>query len=248
MDDQMKIKTVRGALRAVQRKIAAGHTETVTFSSELNSTYGLLATDRAWYITRLLREEDYVDFGRLFPDLASQIGWTRGVRLARQDLAAAIAATRKLPKRGTTSSVMVFVDENGRFTQIGPATLMGFCEYMGLTTGQGNSWYAFPTVILSPVFGSERDEGERAVLQRASLISQVNSTEADDDTRKEYFVDAVLQLGRPEAENAQDSSGVSAVSFDQFDFAGDGAVLAVLSEISRNLARIRELLENTSSK
>jgi hypothetical protein len=251
MEYHMKIKTVRGALRAVQRKIAAGHLETVTFSRELDSTYGLLATDKAWYITRLLREEDYVDFGRLFPDLANQIGWTRGVRLARQGLSAAIAATRKLPKHGTASSIMLFVDEHGRFTQIGPATLMGFCEYMGLTTGRGNSWYAFPTVILSPVFGSERDDDERAVLQRASLISQVNSSEADDDTRKEYFVDAVLQLGHPDAEAAQGSSGSTGVptaSFDQFDFAGDGVVLAVLNEINRNLARIRELLENTPSK
>lgn len=251
MDDRMKIKTVRGALRAVQRKIAAGHVETVTFSSELDSTYGLLATDRAWYITRLLRDEDYVDFGHLFPDLADQIGWTRGVRLARQGLASAMAATRKLPKHGTASSVMVFVDEHGRFTQIGPATLMGFCEYMGLTTGRGKGWYAFPTVILSPVFGSERDEGERAALQRASLISQVNSSEADDDSRKEYFVDAVLQLGHPDAEAPQGSSsptGVPTASFDQFDFAGDGAVLAVLNEINRNLARIRELLDNASSK
>ncbi len=251
MDYHMKIKTVRGALRAVQRKIAAGHLETVTFSSELDSTYGLLATDKAWYITRLLREEDYVDFGRLFPDLANQIGWTRGVKLSRQGLSTAIAATRKLPRHGTFASVMVFVDERGRFTQIGPATLMGFCEYMGLTTGRGNSWYAFPTVILSPVFGSERDEDERSVLQRASLISQINSSEADDDARKEYFVDAVLQLGHPDTAAAQGSSdftGVPSGSFDQFDFAGDNAVLAVLSEINRNLARIRELLDNASSK
>ena len=197
---QMKIKTVRGALHAVQRKIVAGHGETVTYSSELDKTYGLLATDKAWYITRLLRSEDYVDFGGLFPELSKQIGWTRGVRLARQGLSAAIAATRKLPIHGTASSILVFVDEHGRFLQIGPATLMGFCEYMGLTTGRGNSWYAFPTIILSPVFGSERDTDERAALQRASLISQVNSTEADEDTRKEYFVDAVVQLGQPETQ------------------------------------------------
>jgi hypothetical protein len=44
------------------------------------------------------------------------------------------------------------------------------------------------------------------------------------------------------------SAGVPTTSFDQFDFAGDGAVLAVLSEINRNLTRIRELLEKTSSK
>ena len=248
---QMKIKTVRGALRAVQRKIAAGHVETVTYSGELDKTYGLLATDKAWYITRLLRSDDYVDFGGLFPELSKQIGWTRGVRLARQGLSAAIAATRKLPVHGTASSIMVFVDETGRFLQIGPATLMGFCKYMGLTTGRGNSWYAFPTIILSPVFGSERDADERAALQRASLISQVNSTEADEDTRKEYFVDAVVQLGQPESQAVLDSSvsaGVPTTSFDQFDFAGDGAVLAVLSEINRNLARIRELMEKTSSK
>ena len=248
---QMKIKTVRGALHAVQRKIVAGHGETVTYSSELDKTYGLLATDKAWYITRLLRSEDYVDFGGLFPEFSKQIGWTRGVRLARQGLSAAIAATRKLPIHGTASSILVFVDEHGRFLQIGPATLMGFCEYMGLTTGRGNSWYAFPTIILSPVFGSERDTDERAALQRASLISQVNSTEADEDTRKEYFVDAVVQLGQPEAQAVLDSSvsaGVPMTSFDQFDFAGDGAVLAVLSEINRNLARIRELMEKSSSK
>jgi hypothetical protein len=248
---QMKIKTVRGALHAVQRKIIAGHGETVTYSSELDKTYGLLATDKAWYITRLLRSEDYVDFGGLFPDLSKQIGWTRGVRLARQGLSAAIAATRKLPIHGTASSILVFVDEHGRFLQIGPATLMGFCEYMGLTTGRGNSWYAFPTIILSPVFGSERDTDERAALQRASLISQVNSTEADEDTRKEYFVDAVVQLGQPETQGVADSSvsaGVPTTSFDQFDFAGDGAVLAVLGEINRNLARIRELMEKSSSK
>jgi hypothetical protein len=248
---QMKIKTVRGALHAVQRKIVAGHGETVTYSSELDKTYGLLATDKAWYITRLLRSEDYVDFGGLFPEFSKQIGWTRGVRLARQGLSAAIAATRKLPIHGTASSILVFVDEHGRFLQIGPATLMGFCEYMGLTTGRGNSWYAFPTIILSPVFGSERDTDERAALQRASLISQVNSTEADEDTRKEYFVDAVVQLGQPEAQVVLDSSvsaGVPMTSFDQFDFAGDGAVLAVLSEINRNLARIRELMEKSSSK
>ncbi|MFZ2413862.1 MAG: hypothetical protein WAW16_06550 [Candidatus Cryosericum sp.] len=247
----MKITTVRGALHAVQRKIVAGHGETVTYSSELDKTYGLLATEKAWYITRLLRSEDYVDFGGLFPELSKQIGWTRGVRLARQGLSAAIAATRKLPIHGTASSILVFVDEHGRFLQIGPATLMGFCEYMGLTTGRGNSWYAFPTIILSPVFGSERDTDERAALQRASLISQVNSTEADEDTRKEYFVDAVVQLGQPEAQAVLDSSvsaGIPMTSFDQFDFAGDGAVLAVLSEINRNLARIRELMEKSSSK
>jgi|GEM_PF-1122819 hypothetical protein len=247
----MKIKTVRGALRAVQRKVVADHRETVTYSGELDKTYGLLATDKAWYITRLLRSEDYVDFGGLFPELSKQIGWTRGVRLARQGLSAAIGATRKLPVHGTGSSILVFVDEQGRFLQIGPATLMGFCEYMGLTTGRGNSWYAFPTIILSPVFGSERDTEERAALQRASLISQVNSTEADEDTRKEYFIDAVVQLGQPDTQAVTDSSvsaGVPVTSFDQFDFAGDGVVLAVLSEISRNLARIRELLEKTSSK
>jgi hypothetical protein len=122
---------------------------------------------------------------------------------------------------------------------------------MGLTTGRGNSWYAFPTIILSPVFGSERDTDERAALQRASLISQVNSTEADEDTRKEYFVDAVVQLGQPDNQAVLDSpvsAGVPTTSFDQFDFAGDGAVLSVLSEINRNLTRIRELLEKTSSK
>jgi hypothetical protein len=116
----MKIRTVRGALRAVQRRIVAGHGETVTYSSELDKTYGLLATDKAWYITRLLREADYVDFGGLFPELAKQIGWTRGVRLARQGLSAAIGATRKLPIHGTASSILVFVDEHGRSSRSAP--------------------------------------------------------------------------------------------------------------------------------
>ncbi len=248
----MKIKTIRGALRAVQRKLDAGHTEKVTHSAELDRSYGLLATERACYITRLLSSGDYVDFGRLFPDLAHQIGWTRGIMLSRQDLASAISATRKMPQTVSMSTIMIFVDECGRFSQIGPATLMGFCEYMGLVAGRGNSQYAFPTIILSPVFGTRRGEEEHAVLRRVSLISQVNNSgDGDEDARKERFVDAVLQLGNPDAGSVsemEDTNGVPTGSFDQFDFAGDGTVLAVLNEINRNLTRIRELLENAHSK
>jgi hypothetical protein len=243
----MKIRTVRGALHAVQRKILASTGDKVAYSVELDDSYGLLATDKAVYITRLLRSDDYVDFGSLFPELAKQIGWTQGVKLAKQGLSDAIGSTRKSPVHGTASSVLIFVGEDGRFLQIGPATLMGFCEYMGLAMGRGNGWYAFPTIILNPVFGSKRKADERAALQRASLISQVNSDEADEETRKEYFVDAVAQLGQVDAQSTADSV-VPALSFDQFDFSGDGAALAVLSEISRNLARIRELLEKISSK
>lgn len=247
----MKIRTVRGALHAVQRKIVASAGEKVTYSAELDDTYGVLATDRAWYITRLLRSDDYVDFGSLFPDLAKQIGWAWGVRLTKQGLSEAISSTRKLPVHGATSSILVFVGEDGRFLEIGPATLMGFCEYMGLGAGRSSDSYVFPTIILNPVFGSRRTPDERAALQRASLISQVNSDEADEETRKEYFADAVAQLGQLDSQGTTDSlapAGVPAVSFDQFDFSGDGATLAVLSEISRSLTRIRELLEKISSK
>lgn len=247
----MKIKTVRGALHAVQRKITASAGESITYSAELNETYGVLATDKAWYITRLLRSDDYVDFGSLFPDLAKQIGWTRGVRLTKQGLTEAINSTRKLPVHGVISSILVFVGEDGRFLAIGPATLMGFCEYMGLSPGRGKDSYVFPTIILNPVFGSKRTTDERLALRRASLISQVNSEEADEETRKEYFVDAVAQLGQLDPQGVADASGPAgapAVSFDQFDFASDGAMLAVLTEIGRNLTRIRELLEKISSK
>ncbi len=247
----MKIKTIRGALRAVQHKVTAGHKEAVTYSCELDKTYGLFATDRAWYIVCLLQPEDHVDFSRLFPELAKQLSWNQGIRLSRQGISAVIGATRRLPAHDVSSSVMIFVDENGRFLEIGPATLMGFCEYMGLVTGHTNGWYVFPTIILHPVFGSKRSPEELAALQRASLISQVNSVEADEDTRQQYFVDAVLQLGEAgiEASSDADSSVViPAGSFDQFDFSGDGAVLSVLNEINHNLTRIRELLEKTPSQ
>jgi len=52
-------------------------------------------------------KDDYVDFGRLFPDLAKQIGWSQGVRLTKQGLSDAISATRKLPGRGAISSILV---------------------------------------------------------------------------------------------------------------------------------------------
>lgn len=243
----MKIKTVRGALNAVQRKVVASAGEKVTSSAGLDDTYGVLATEKAWYIVRLLRKDDYVDFGGLFPDLAKQIGWSQGVRLTKQGLSDAISATRKLPARGAISSILVFVSEDGRFLEIGPATLMGFCEYMGLGTGRSSDSYVFPTIILSPVFGSRRTPDEQAALQRASLISQVNSDEADEETRKEYFAEAVAQLGQLDPQGIPDSL-VPAASFDQFDFSGDGATLAVLGEISRSLTRIRELLEKISSK
>ncbi len=246
----MKIRTVRGALRAVQRKIASGNAEDIVYSAELDSLYGLLTTDKASYITRLLRPEDYIDFGSLFPDLAKQIGWTQGIMLSRQGLAAAMSALRKVAGPAASSSALVFVDEENRYLEIGPATLMGFCEYMGLATGRGKAWYAFPTIILGPVFGTQRTPAERAALQRASLVSQVNSSEADEESRKEYFVDAVVQLAQPDGPVRADSSeaGAAITQFDQFDFAGDGAVLALLTDINRNLARIRELLEKTSSK
>ena len=90
------------------------------------------------------------------------------------------------------------------------------------------------------------------MLRRVSLISQVNNSgDGDEDARKERFVDAVLQLGNPDAGSVsemEDTNGVPTGSFDQFDFAGDGTVLAVLNEINRNLTRIRELLENAHSK
>jgi len=102
----------------------------------------------------------------------------------------------------------------------------------------------------APSLGTQRTAAERAALQRASLVSQVNSSEADEESRKEYFVDAVVQLAQPDGPVRADSSeaGAAITQFDQFDFAGDGAVLALLIDINRNLARIRELLEKTSSK
>jgi len=57
----------------------------------------------------------------------------------------------------------------------------------------------------------------------------------------------VAQLGQLDPQGIPDSL-VPAASFDQFDFSGDGATLAVLGEISRSLTRIRELLEKISSK
>jgi len=42
----MKIKTVRGALNAMQRKVVASAGEKVTSSAGLDDTYGLLATEK----------------------------------------------------------------------------------------------------------------------------------------------------------------------------------------------------------
>ncbi len=246
----MKIKTIRGALRAVEQKITTGHRETVTYSCVLNKDYALFATGRAWYIVRMLQAADYVDFSRVFPELAKQLGWSRGIRLGKQELSVAIGAARKLPSHDVSSSLMIFVDEEGRFLEVGPATLMGFCEYMGLVTGHGSGWYVFPSVILNPVFGTSRTPEELATLQRASLISQINSSEAEESDRQQYFVEAVLQLGTTGADESSEveSFVIPTTSFDQFDFAGDGALLSVLNEINHNLARIRELLEKTPSQ
>jgi len=94
-----------------------GHRETVTYSSELDKTYGLLATDKAWYITRLLREDDYVDFGGLFPELAKQIGWTRGVRLADRaflPLSALLESYRDMARRRASWCLWTNMEDSSR--------------------------------------------------------------------------------------------------------------------------------------
>jgi hypothetical protein len=244
----MKIKTIRGALRAVRRKVSAVRREDIQSSRQLDKDYGLLASGHVWYITRLLSQADFVDFGALFPELAHQIGWTRGIRLSRNELAAAMSATRKPGESGIVTSTLVLVDTDGRLLQIGPATLVGFCDYLGLVSGRGDAYVVFPTIILSPAFGSSRTPEESTALQRASLVSQVNSVEADDEGRQQYFADAVLQLGK--TGTAQDGTGSAApsASFDQIDFSGEGSVLALLSEINRSLSQIRELLEKELPK
>jgi hypothetical protein len=210
----MQIKTIKGAMSTAEKLIKKIFMEEIKNKSEINRDTGILQTRYSIFLIQYIKEKG-TEFKKYFPEISKQIMWDEGIKISKKIVIEFI----NYPNIERKKLSIVFVLSNGEMFQISPISLMNFCEIANLEVEDNGVYYFFPTIFLKKIKG-ETTKKEINIIDKLSLISQINSIENFDEEDLEY-----------------------AATFKDFDVDLFGEITRTLRNIEKHLEEIEKYLK-----
>jgi hypothetical protein len=210
----MQIKTIKGAMSTAEKLIKKIFMEEIKNKSEINRDTGILQTRYSMFLIQYIKEKD-TEFKKYFPEISKQIMWDEGIKISKKIVIEFI----NYPNIERKKLSIVFVLSDGEMFQISPISLMNFCEIANLEVEDNGVYYFFPTIFLKKIKG-ETTKKEINIIDKLSLISQINSLENFDEEDLEY-----------------------AATFKDFDVDLFGEITRTLRNIEKHLEEIEKYLK-----
>jgi hypothetical protein len=210
----MQIKTIKGAMSTAEKLIKKIFMEEIKNKSEINRDTGILQTRYSIFLIQYIKEKG-TEFKKYFPEISKQIMWDEGIKISKKIVIEFI----NYPNIERKKLSIVFVLSNGEMFQISPISLMNFCEIANLEVEDNGVYYFFPTIFLKKIKG-ETTKKEINIIDKLSLISQINSLENFDEEDLEY-----------------------AATFKDFDVDLFGEITRTLRNIEKHLEEIEKYLK-----
>jgi hypothetical protein len=210
----MQIKTIKGAMSTAEKLIKKIFMEEIKNKSEINRDTGILQTRYSMFLIQYIKEKG-TEFKKHFPEISKQIMWDEGIKISKKIVIEFI----NYPNIERKKLSIVFVLSDGEMFQISPISLMNFCEIANLEVEDNGVYYFFPTIFLKKIKG-ETTKKEINIIDKLSLISQINSLENFDEEDLEY-----------------------AATFKDFDVDLFGEITRTLRNIEKHLEEIEKYLK-----
>lgn len=210
----MQIKTIKGAMSTAEKLIKKIFMEEIKNKSEINRDTGILQTRYSMFLIQYIKEKG-TEFKKYFPKISKQIMWDEGIKISKKIVIEFI----NYPNIERKKLSIVFVLSDGEIFQISPISLMNFCEIANLEVEDNGVYYFFPTIFLKKIKG-ETTKKEINIIDKLSLISQINSLENFDEEDLEY-----------------------AATFKDFDVDLFGEITRTLRNIEKHLEEIEKYLK-----
>jgi hypothetical protein len=210
----MQIKTIKGAMSTAEKLIKKIFMEEIKNKSEINRDTGILQTRYSIFLIQYIKEKG-TEFKKYFPEISKQIMWDEGIKISKKIVIEFI----NYPNIERKKLSIVFVLSDGEMFQISPISLMNFCEIANLEVEDNGVYYFFPTIFLKKIKG-ETTKKEINIIDKLSLISQINSIENFDEEDLEY-----------------------AATFKDFDVDLFGEITRTLRNIEKHLEEIEKYLK-----
>lgn len=210
----MQIKTIKGAMSTAEKLIKKIFMEEIKNKSEINRDTGILQTRYSMFLIQYIKEKG-TEFKKYFPEISKQIMWDEGIKISKKIVIEFI----NYPNIERKKLSIVFVLSDGEMFQISPISLMNFCEITNLEVEDNGVYYFFPTIFLKKIKG-ETTKKEINIIDKLSLISQINSLENFDEEDLEY-----------------------AATFKDFDVDLFGEITRTLRNIEKHLEEIEKYLK-----
>ncbi|MCX6088562.1 MAG: hypothetical protein NTV78_05340 [Caldiserica bacterium] len=210
----MQIKTIKGAMSTAEKLIKKIFMEEIKNKSEINRDTGILQTRYSMFLIQYIKEKG-TEFKKYFPEISKQIMWDEGIKISKKIVIEFI----NYPNIERKKLSIVFVLSDGEMFQISPISLMNFCEIANLEVEDNGVYYFFPTIFLKKIKG-ETTKKEINIIDKLSLISQINSLENFDEEDLEY-----------------------AATFKDFDVDLFGEITRTLRNIEKHLEEIEKYLK-----
>jgi hypothetical protein len=210
----MQIKTIKGAMSTAEKLIKKIFMEEIKNKSEINRDTGILQTRYSIFLIQYIKEKG-TEFKKYFPEISKQIMWDEGIKISKKIVIEFI----NYPNIERKKLSIVFVLSDGEMFQISPISLMNFCEIANLEVEDNGVYYFFPTIFLKKIKG-ETTKKEINIIDKLSLISQINSLENFDEEDLEY-----------------------AATFKDFDVDLFGEITRTLRNIEKHLEEIEKYLK-----
>jgi hypothetical protein len=210
----MQIKTIKGAMSTAEKLIKKIFMEEIKNKSEINRNTGILQTRYSIFLIQYIKEKG-TEFKKYFPEISKQIMWDEGIKISKKIVIEFI----NYPNTERKKLSIVFVLSDGEMFQISPISLMNFCEIANLEVEDNGVYYFFPTIFLKKIKG-ETTKKEINIIDKLSLISQINSLENFDEEDLEY-----------------------AATFKDFDVDLFGEITRTLRNIEKHLEEIEKYLK-----
>jgi hypothetical protein len=210
----MQIKTIKGAMSTAEKLIKKIFMEEIKNKSEINRDTGILQTRYSIFLIQYIKEKG-TEFKKYFPEISKQIMWDEGIKISKKIVIEFI----NYPNTERKKLSIVFVLSDGEMFQISPISLMNFCEIANLEVEDNGVYYFFPTIFLKKIKG-ETTKKEINIIDKLSLISQINSLENFDEEDLEY-----------------------AATFKDFDVDLFGEITRTLRNIEKHLEEIEKYLK-----
>ncbi|NCO28727.1 MAG: hypothetical protein COS15_05350 [Caldiserica bacterium CG02_land_8_20_14_3_00_36_38] len=210
----MQIKTIKGAMSTAEKLIKKIFMEEIKNKSEINRNTGILQTRYSIFLIQYIKEKG-TEFKKYFPEISKQIMWDEGIKISKKIVIEFI----NYPNIERKKLSIVFVLSDGEMFQISPISLMNFCEIANLEVEDNGVYYFFPTIFLKKIKG-ETTKKEINIIDKLSLISQINSLENFDEEDLEY-----------------------AATFKDFDVDLFGEITRTLRNIEKHLEEIEKYLK-----
>ncbi len=206
----MQIRTLKGALSTAEKIVKSTFKENVNKKEELNKTTGLLHTQYSLFLIQFIKETDR-SFKDRFPEIYKQILWDEGLKISKNS----VIDFLNYPNVERKKLTILFVLSSSEIFQISPISLMNFCEIAHLEVEENGVYYFFPTIFLKKLKGKTSVQ-EKNIINKLSLISQINSLEETDE-ENDY-----------------------ATTFRDFDVDLFGEIIRSLRDIERHLEEIEK--------